>query len=242
MAFERLLEPVRFLDALADAGRSAEISDGAFAMESVHHPLAPLHAVILEVGADVGRIVNAFLAADLDAIWHDRTAVFERVPDRRQDGRASIREDDDRFHAFGRQSLNVGNRLLGVALAVGVRPADHIRAAACFVDADGGCLLPPAVVGKAVGQRYGDFLGPAEVRDFRFRLRAINSARDFRAPFGRRSHGRRHHADSHYRDCRGSGQEPIFPLRSHLSPPCYFHFRRDFPSPTILPHDALLRM
>ena len=85
---------------------------------------------------------------------------------------------------LGGQPLNIGNRFLGVALAIRMRPARHIGAAAGFVDADGGGLLAPAVVGEAVGQRDDDLFRPAEIGDFRFRLRAINSAGYFLAPFG----------------------------------------------------------
>ena len=101
--------------------------------------LAQLLAVVREVGADPGVVVLAVLAAGVDPVGHGDDAGLVGAAAARQHRLAGVGEDHQRVDALGDHALDVGDGLLGVALAVGVDELRHAGALAAS-------SLPDAVV------------------------------------------------------------------------------------------------
>src|SRR5262249_60608084 len=79
---------------------------------------------------------------------------------------SGIREDNQRIDALGGHRLDVGNRLLGVALAVSIFIVRDAGALEGFLLAGSGRYLAPAVAAVAIEQGNRRFLGSASRRGF----------------------------------------------------------------------------
>ena len=77
-------------------------------------------AVILEIGADELGVVLAGLAADFDPVGHNDFARLVDAGHRGQHRLSGVGENDQRVDAFGGHGLDVGDRLLRIALPVGI--------------------------------------------------------------------------------------------------------------------------
>ena len=123
-----------------------------------------LRPAVGEVGADEHVVVLAGLTARVDAVGHRDDAGLVGAAQRGQHRLAGVREDDERVDALGDHALDVGDRLLGVALAVGVHELGHARALGGLVPRRRGGDEPPAVAAEAVGQAEDDLVGTAPRR------------------------------------------------------------------------------
>ena len=182
---EDLVEALVLLDALAVALGAADHQDVAALRQHLEDPLAPVLARLGEVGVDEDVVVDTGLATRGDAIRNRHDAGLVGARERRQDRLAGVREDDERVDALRDHPLDVGDRLLRVALAVGVAERRHARALARLVARRSGRHETPAVASEPVGQAERDLLRAAPRRHggrLRGRLRL---------------RGRRRHGDEH---------------------------------------------
>jgi hypothetical protein len=75
--------------------------------------------------------------------------------------RSGIREDNQGIDTLGRHRFDVGNGLLGIALAVGIFVLRDAGALEGFLLAGSGCHLSPAVAAVAIEQGNRRLLGAA---------------------------------------------------------------------------------
>ncbi len=162
---EDLVEPLVLLDSLAVALRPAQHQHVAALRQNALDPPAPVLAGLRERGVDEHVVVDARFAARGDAIGDGHHAGLVRAPQGREDRLACVGEDDERVDALRDHALDVGDRLLRVALPVGVVDRRHVRALLGLRARGRRRHETPAVASEAVREAELDLLRPAPRRD-----------------------------------------------------------------------------
>ena len=158
------METLVLLDALAVALRATQHEHVAALREDAEDPLAPVLARLREGRVDEDVVVDAGLAAGRDAVRHRHDARLVRAAERGQDRLSGVREDDECGDALRDHALDVGDRLLRVALTVRIGERGHVRTLLRFVARRGGRDEAPAVSSEPVGQPERDLLRAAPRR------------------------------------------------------------------------------
>src|SRR5215211_3159168 len=156
VVLEDLLHALVLGNALGVGRRPAEVDDVALALQRLDDPVAPQLPGFLEVRGDVEVVVLALLAAWEDTVRNGDHTGLVGLPERRENGLAGVREDDHRVHALRDEAIDVGDRLLRIALTVRVDVLRDARALLRLVLRLRAGDLAPVVVAKPVrehGQR-----------------------------------------------------------------------------------------
>ena len=155
------LQPRKLVETLAVARRAAQEQKVAAVGQHALDPVAPVPAVVLEIGTNELGVVHAGLAPGFDAVRDNDLARLVDAGYRGQHRLSGIREDNQGIDALGGHGFDVGNRLLGVALAVSIFIVRDAGAFEGFLLAGSRCHLAPAVAAVAVEQGNRRFLGAA---------------------------------------------------------------------------------
>src|SRR3984957_14863269 len=160
------LQPRKLVETLAVARRAAQEQKVAALRQYALDPVAPVLAVILEIGTDKLGVVRVGLTPSFDAVRYNDFARLVDAGYRGQHGLSGVREDNEGIDAFSCHGLNVRNRLLSVALAVSIFVIRDTGALEGFLLAGSGRHLAPAVAAIAVEQSNCRFLRAAPRRRF----------------------------------------------------------------------------
>src|SRR3984957_1357535 len=155
------LESRKLVEALTVARWAAQEQKVAALRQHALDPVAPVLAVILEIGADELGVVRPRLTPGFDTVRYND---FARLVDARYRGQhrlSGVREDNQSIDAFSGHGLNVGNRLLSVALPVSIFVLRDTGALEGFLLAGSGRHLAPAVAAIAIEQSNRRFLRAA---------------------------------------------------------------------------------
>src|ERR1700727_922666 len=158
---ENRLEAFELIFALAVAGRGAEEKHIAAVRQNAFDPVAPVYAVVLDRRAYELGVILAGLAADFDAIENNDLAGLKDAGQSGQHRRTGVAEYDQRVGALGRHALDVRDRLLRIALPIGVLIAGDIGALLRFLFGGSSRDQTPAVAAKAIEKGDRRLLRPA---------------------------------------------------------------------------------